>query len=185
MESSPGSKMDRGSRHATRVATLPPQPLLCCNGGLGRAEEARNEECSLSRRDDHAASGCGRAADKAGRRRTDRKVHGVLSGLVRDARQGAGLLQRSVHGHALQLTAALRTPCAIFRDVAGALKGHLVLGGPAALSMLADWCWLYTDRLHRRVVSFRNVNAGGSKHAYHRDRRGEYEKRNTIHWTLP
>ena len=50
--------------------------------------------------------------------------------------------------------------------------------------MLAERCWLYTYRLHRRVVSFRNVNARGSNRAYHRDHGGEYEKRNTIHWTL-
>jgi hypothetical protein len=86
---------------------LPPRPLLCFNRGLGRAEETRNEVCSLSRCDDYAATGCGRAADKASRRRTDRKVHGVLSGLVCYARQGARLLQRSMHGHALQLMAAL------------------------------------------------------------------------------
>ena len=51
--------------------------------------------------------------------------------------------------------------------------------------MLADRGWLYTYRLHRRVVSLRDVNAGGGKHAYHSDRCSEYEKRNTIHRTLP
>jgi hypothetical protein len=50
--------------------------------------------------------------------------------------------------------------------------------------MPVDRCGLYTYRLHRRVVSFRNVNARGSNRAYHRDHGGEYEKRNTIHWTL-
>jgi len=59
---------------------------------------------------------------KAGCRRTDRKVYRILSRLVRGTCQGAGLLQRAVHGHALRLTAALRTPCPTYRDAAGALK---------------------------------------------------------------
>ncbi len=51
--------------------------------------------------------------------------------------------------------------------------------------MLADRGWLHTYGLQRRVVSLRDVNAGGGKHTYHRDHCGEYEKRNTIHRALP
>jgi hypothetical protein len=53
-----------------------------------------------------------------------------------------------------------------------------------ALSLMPDRCWLYTPRLHRRVVSLCHVNAGGGKRAYHREYRGEYQKRNTIHLML-
>lgn len=44
---------------------------------------------------------------------------------------------------------------------------------------------LYAFSLHRRVVSLFDINAGGCKHAYHRNQRGEYEDRNTLHLTLP
>ena len=51
--------------------------------------------------------------------------------------------------------------------------------------MLAGGCWLYAHRLHRRVVSLRDVNAGRGKYAYHGDHCGEYENWTTIHRRLP
>ena len=51
--------------------------------------------------------------------------------------------------------------------------------------MLAGGCWLYAHRLHRSVVSLRDVNAGRGKYAYHGDHCGEYENWTTIHRTLP
>jgi len=54
-----------------------------------------------------------------------------------------------------------------------------------ALSVVPDGRRLYALCLHCRVVSFCDVNAGGGNNPYQREYRGEYENRDTIHWTLP
>ena len=71
---------------------------------VSHEEGDQDEDRSLSYRNDHSTSVRGRTADQVGSRRANRKVRRVLPELVRDARQGAGLLQRAVHGHPLQLT---------------------------------------------------------------------------------
>ena len=65
-----------------------------------------------------------------------------------------------------------------------------MLGRAVAQSVLAidagRRAELYTRRLHGRVVLFRNIDAGSSKYAYHRQHCRIHNKRNaiTIHATL-
>jgi hypothetical protein len=55
-------------------------------------------------------------------------------------------------------------------------KKKLTAGGLSPMSDRDRW-WMQARRLHRRVVSLGDVNAGGGKGAYHHEQGGEYEER--------
>ena len=90
---------------------LPAGPLFCAVMAQCRAEETDDEDRSMSCRVDDSVLVDERASKHAGSRRADRKVRGVLQQLVRDARPGAGVLQRPVHRHALRLTRSFSCHC--------------------------------------------------------------------------